>query len=90
MSKPQVTERSNPAAVGWRWTTEGGSECEIAWPRGTSYLLFSLKPTVGTYAGRWIPTEVMNRDRWSVEPTTLDRAREVAKQFVDEGSRSTA
>jgi len=67
-----ITERANPAAVGFRWTAESGTVFELTWLRGGSWLL-------GINRGQgWTTTRAPG-----VEPAeTLKDARRIATAFV--------
>lgn len=77
----KITEIRNPASIGWEATIDG-TTVQIAWPRGSKYLLFAMKRT----GGKWTTTSTLDRDRWAVDGT-LDDAKRVAHEFLKEGAK---
>jgi hypothetical protein len=72
----RLTEIANPAAVAWRWSSDG-VEHEICWVRGGYGL------TLGTrIAGRWLNTSISNPERF-LTTNTLAAARIAARRFVE-------
>lgn len=74
----RIEERANPAAVGFRWFSEGGTEYEIVWPRTDA-----RDWTIGARpdgSARWV--------HYGTAPgipraATLKEARAVARAFID-------
>jgi hypothetical protein len=71
----KIQENANPAAVGWRWTTESGAEWEIVWTRTLGPWLMAINTGHGwsnTTTARGIPVAA-----------TLKEARQIAHDFVN-------
>lgn len=77
-----IRETRNPAAIGWEAVTDTGATVQVAWPRGSTYLLFAIKPQGHD---RWSTTSQMARERWSVDGTYAD-AKRVATEFLTTAS----
>ena len=74
----QITEIRNPAAVGWRWFADSGTEYEITWPRETHTLLFGINGGNG-----WMTTTLVRPERYGFAGT-LKTARAAVKAFIDD------
>ena len=78
----KLSEVSNPAAVGWRWSNsyegfDGSYEHEITWICGTHSLSYGTKaPNVG----RWVSSPIVNPERFGFDGT-LKGARTAAQAF---------
>lgn len=76
MTSIKIQEVANPAAVGFRWFGEDGTEHEITWLRGVE--------DGGTW---WIGTKIDGRWSNTTAPgipraKTLKEAREIANNFI--------
>lgn len=69
-------ERTNPAAVGWAWTSNGRDH-ELVWTRDEDPMTYSIRGT----DGRWVTT--VTRHPKMVGITKLADAREVAEWFIN-------
>lgn len=70
------TEISNPAAVGWRWISDGRDH-ELVWSRSTEPMMYSIKGT----DGRW--NHHPSRHPKMAGIAKLDDAREIAEWFIN-------
>lgn len=77
----KITEIANPAAVGWRWVSESGTEYEICWTRGHTRLSMGAKPATGRKAGQWVHWGLLD-EKWNHDGT-LKGARVKAHEFIN-------
>jgi hypothetical protein len=78
-----VSETSNPAAVGWQRVDDDSTHVQVAWPRGTRSLLFAMK---GAATGTWTTTITLDSTRWAHDGT-LAGARAAALDFLSDSPR---
>jgi hypothetical protein len=76
----RLFEIANPAAVGWEWTTEGGTVHQISWTRGSHQLNYGTR---GRGCRNWTNTLIVAPERFGFDGT-LNSARAAAQAFVDE------
>lgn len=69
-------ENSNPAAVGWAWTSDGRDH-ELVWSRDTNPMTYSIRSA----GGRWNTMVTRNPKMENIK--TLKEAREVAEWFIN-------
>jgi len=69
----QITERANPAAVGFRWIPESGTEYELTWIRGVGHWLLGINRGEG-----WTTTPAPGVQH----AETLKDARRIAQEFI--------
>lgn len=77
----RIEERANPAAVGFRWKADSGTEYELVWHRQDDLgWTMGAKPADGPTAGTWVH---YGRVQCPEPVSTLKAAREAARRFVD-------
>lgn len=69
-------EVANPAAVGWRWTSDGRDH-ELVWSRDETPMTYSIRGA----DGKW--NHMVTRHPRMAGITKLDAAREVAEWFIN-------
>jgi len=72
----EYRETSNPAAVGWTWTSDG-REFSLVWSRDETPLMYSIRGS----DGKW--THMSARHPRMSGISTLKAARDVAEWFIN-------